>query len=53
LIQKKQRNQAFTEIAPESAVGRPKIHLVARFAHFKMNFDGFTRQILGISLRAI
>jgi hypothetical protein len=53
LIKKKQRNQACTEILPESAVGKPKIHLAARFARFKMNFGGFTRQILGISLRAI
>jgi hypothetical protein len=50
LIKKKQRNQACTEIAPESARGGPKIHLAARFI---MNFYGLAGKILGISLRAI
>jgi hypothetical protein len=52
LLKKKQRNQACTEIAPESARGGPKIHLATRFARFKMNFYGWVGKILGISLRA-
>jgi hypothetical protein len=44
LDKKETKNQACTEITPEFCPSKPKIHLVTRFARFKMNFYGFDKQ---------